>query len=651
MPRFPRFRRRSNTVRAAGPVTEMLERRTMMAAGTGLEHGKGQGLHKKGAGEGVMLMDEAAPQPSDYVLGSKWSQPGGLGSSVNLSYSFSNLLDGGLPGGLTAASLESAIEEALQVWSAVAPLKFVELADSGPAPSDTGYAAGNTPILRFGHHYIDGNPNPNTLAHAYYPSPNGLGGDLHFDNGNTWGLTPSSTAIDMIEVATHEIGHSLGIDHEETNDAILNPYYGRRFSGLGSAFLLQDDINAVQAQYGAGVGYVLSDGVLHLSGTAGADVLGVDASGSNIVLSRGGYSTTVAANSVSSIVVNARGGNDAISVLRTGGKPVTVTGYTGNDALTLGSATVNLGDAAGAITYNGGAGTDALSLNDASSTFTGTYLLDAGTVGRTGFGGVAYSLNESLAVSTSDASSIVNVINTTAGVPVTLSVNGGDDVVNVFATATGAGVTVRTGAGADTLNVNADNIGTAGVLLDQSSEQIDLLALGAGGAVTLAATPVAGENVLDVRQLSINAAGKLDLNNGGMIVDAPSPATIAMLQTLLASGRAGGTWRGNGISSSAVTGTKHALGVAGSAEALGISDQQTGTWLGRAVDATSALVRYTLVGDATLNGRVDGDDYLQTDRHAGQATGNRWFNGDYNYDGRVNGDDYFLIKQNSWVAM
>src|SRR5688500_13085512 len=120
--------------------------------------------------------------PADYVLNAKWPQPGGLGSAVNLSYSFSNLLDGGLPGGLSAAVLESAIEEALQVWSAVAPLKFTELLDSGPAPSDNTYSASDRPQLRFGHHFIDGDGGSNTLAHAYYPSTGGLGGDLHFDN-------------------------------------------------------------------------------------------------------------------------------------------------------------------------------------------------------------------------------------------------------------------------------------------------------------------------------------------------------------------------------------------------------------------------------------------------------------------------------------
>src|SRR5688572_14904741 len=80
--------------------------------------------------------DEPAPEhveePASYSVLSKWS-------TLDLRYSFSNLLDGGLPGGLTAATLEAAVEEALQVWSAVSPLRFTEAVDSGPAPSDAGY--------------------------------------------------------------------------------------------------------------------------------------------------------------------------------------------------------------------------------------------------------------------------------------------------------------------------------------------------------------------------------------------------------------------------------------------------------------------------------------------------------------------------------
>ncbi len=196
------------------------------------------------------------PEPRFVQAGSKWSQPGGLGTPVTITYSYSNLLDAGLPGGLSPNDLRAATEEALAEWAAYAPLNFIELVDSGPAPSDANYSATNRPMLRFGHHFIDGSSGQNTLAHAYIPGGSGLSGDIHFDNGNTWGLRPSGGVIDLLEVMTHELGHALGLDHEDDVSAIMNSIYARRYNGLGTAFLFQDDINGIRAVYGAGVGSV-----------------------------------------------------------------------------------------------------------------------------------------------------------------------------------------------------------------------------------------------------------------------------------------------------------------------------------------------------------------------------------------------------------
>ncbi|MDY6786016.1 MAG: matrixin family metalloprotease [Cyanobacteriota bacterium] len=188
--------------------------------------------------------------------GFQWDQPGGSGSPLTITYSYSNLLDGTL--GLGASTLRSAVEEALGIWADFAPLNFVEVEDSGPPAGDTSYPAAGLPQLRFGHHFFDGSGG--ALAHAYFPfsTTNGLAGDVHFDSGDTWQIGAAGGGFDFLEVAVHEIGHTLGLGHEPTsgNTAIMNPFYGGRYSGLGNAFLFNDDINGIRSIYGFGTGSV-----------------------------------------------------------------------------------------------------------------------------------------------------------------------------------------------------------------------------------------------------------------------------------------------------------------------------------------------------------------------------------------------------------
>ena len=44
------------------------------------------------------------------------------------------------------------------------------------------------------------------LAHAFFP---GYGGDIHFDEDETW-THRTYTGVNLMQVAVHEIGHSLG---------------------------------------------------------------------------------------------------------------------------------------------------------------------------------------------------------------------------------------------------------------------------------------------------------------------------------------------------------------------------------------------------------------------------------------------------------
>lgn len=184
----------------------------------------------------------------------KWAQPYGLGTVVTITYSFHSSVTSGL-NGVTYAQLRGAVQEALSLWARHAPLNFVEVPDSGPSFLEgNSYPGSNYPMIRIGAKPQDGPYN--SLAYAYFPSTNGLGGDLVLDSSETWSLAPSAGRIDITEVLTHEIGHALGLGHESTSNAILNPTYGARYSGPGTAYLLPDDIAGIQTLYGGGSGAV-----------------------------------------------------------------------------------------------------------------------------------------------------------------------------------------------------------------------------------------------------------------------------------------------------------------------------------------------------------------------------------------------------------
>jgi hypothetical protein len=146
--------------------------------------------------------------------------------------------------------------------------------------------------------------------------------------------------------------------------------------------------------------------------------------------------------------------------------------------------------------------------------------------------------------------------------------------------------------------------------------------------------------VLVTGSLDIAPASRLDLANNALIVDYAGTNPLDQVNNWIKSGSAGGTWNGFGIMSSSIAGN--------SSFAIGIGDNAVlgrSSFLGHAVDSTTIYARFTLGGDANLDGEVNIAD-LGILAANWQGTGKYWFHGDSNYDGLVNIADLGILAAN-----
>ncbi len=315
-------------------------------------------------------------------------------------------------------------------------------------------------------------------------------------------------------------------------------------------------------------------------------------------------------------------GTPTQSVLTSAVSTVTVTAGGMTDAVTLDFA--NGDPFAGAVAVDG--------LSTAATTLTvtglnGTAVSVGATTVTVGAAVVSYGDVQGIAVVGSAAN---DTLTQTAQplAPLTFAGGGGGDTLDVDA----GTYTLAGDPAAATANLTVNDAGqlyfaAAAAGTGVNARHLASLTVPAGGSAVVDAPVTAADRaVLVVGSLSAATAGAVDLTGNDLVVTAGTPAAVSAAVT----------------SSAAAADPRHLATLGVSADTPPGGSALFTTFDGVAVPAAAVLAKYTVYGDANLDGVVNGADYLRVDAgYVGRLAG--WANGDFNGDGAVDGSDYTLV--------
>lgn len=151
---------------------------------------------------------------------------------TNLTY----YVNGDIGDGISITQQKQVFAQAWKAWYDLTNISIREV-DSRQADIIIGVGSGRR-------YQFDG-PN-GTLAWAHLPPGDDRQLQVFFDLDERWILSANQQGILLLNVATHEFGHILGLEHSKVKTALMAPYYSVNVSKPQ----LTDDIPRIQAIYG-----------------------------------------------------------------------------------------------------------------------------------------------------------------------------------------------------------------------------------------------------------------------------------------------------------------------------------------------------------------------------------------------------------------
>jgi autotransporter-associated beta strand protein len=198
-----------------------------------------------------------------------------------------------------------------------------------------------------------------------------------------------------------------------------------------------------------------------------------------------------------------------------------------------------------------------------------------------------------------------------------------------------------TKSGSDTLTIDSVNSFsggvkvTAGTLVEGVNSALYHASINiTGGTVQLGA----GTGQSQMTSLSISGSGVFDITNNHFLLSYSSSDPISTIAAYIKSGYNSGNWNGHGIISSTARSKTNGLSY-GVGWADGKDDIVSG------ISSGEIEVKYTLLGDANLDGTVNGSDFSILAANFGSGTTN-WDQGNFLFTSAVNGSDFAALAAN-----